>query len=141
MNDDFAVILSTEGKPVEKAGVDDLIITADLIHLKVQTNQDTPHAGIISLLFTGGVSFSGKTILHQFKHNYTHRPSVQALAIINVSGDTRVTMLPLQVPAYELNFESDETNVYLYIKPNFPPYTPPILSFSIRYQVYVDEAK
>lgn len=141
MNDDFAVILSVEGKPVEKAGVDDLIITADLIHLKVQTSQDPPHAGIISLVFTGSVTFSGKTILYQFKHGYTHRPSVQALAIVKVLSDDRSTMLPIELPAYKMSFEADESNVYLYINPNFPPYTPAITSFSIRYQVYVDEAR
>jgi hypothetical protein len=138
--DKFALILSVEGKDVEEATAADLILDDELIHLKVQNNQDPPHAGVISLIFTGSVGYSSKTVLYSFKHGYTHRPSVQALAVTLVSGNDRSSMLPTGPAQYTLNMEADETNVYLYVEPNAGAFTPVATSFSIRYQVYVDEA-
>ncbi len=136
----FELKLSVQGKDANKATKGELILDDNRTHLKVQTNQDPPHAGIITLIFTGGVSYSAKTVLHSFKHNYKHRPSVQAVALITVAGDTRSSMLPVGPAQYTLNMEADETNVYLYIEPNLGAFTPAVTTYTIRFQVYVDEA-
>ena len=135
-DNDFRFRLSQEGDAVRQQ----LILDETRPHLKVQTNQDPPHAGIINLIFTGGVSYSGKTILYQFAHGYDHRPSVQGLAVVTVGGNDRSSMLPFDSGLAKINMEADEDNVYLYIEPYIPPYTPPVATFAIRYQIYVDEA-
>ncbi len=137
---DFQLRLSVQGKDVQKGVRDELIIDDSRTHLKVQTNQTPPHAGIISLIITGTVSYSSKTILYQFPHGYKHRPTVQGVVQRIIAGQVLTGMLPFDPPAYILNLEADETNVYLYIAPQAGVYVPTPQTFTIRYQVYVDEA-